>query len=96
MVSEEVSRGTSNFVSFEKWKSLCVLKRDQSTYSSSKYISIGEYVFQSSQNQSIYDDPSAIINQFNKYGSLAFSSASGTCFNLFGMVRGRGDLCQSV
>ena len=74
-------------------ESLCVLKkRDQSTYSSSKYISI-KYVLQSSQNQSIYDDPRAVINQFNKYGSLAFSSASlAPVLIFFGMVRGRGRL----
>ena len=93
VISEEVFRGTSNFVSFEKWKKpLRFKKRDQSTYSSSKYISIGEYVLQFSQNQSIYDDPRAVINQFNKYGSLAFSSASlAPVLIFFGMVRGRGE-----
>lgn len=91
VVPDRASRSSSNFVSFEKWKKpLRFKKRDQSTYAGSKYISIGEYIFQPSHNLSSYADSKAIIHQFNKYGSLAFSSASlAPILIFFGMIRGR-------
>ena len=71
------SRSSPNFVSFEKWKKPLRFKmRDQSAYTGSKYVSIVEYLMHTHQNERIRAEPKAILQQFNKYGSLAFSSVS--------------------
>lgn len=92
------SRSSPNFVSFEKWKKPLRFKmRGQSTYTGSKYVSIVDYLMYTSQNQCMHAEPKAILQQFNKYGSLAFSSVSlAPVLIFFGIVRGRRETYSNL
>jgi lipopolysaccharide export LptBFGC system permease protein LptF len=88
---EGVVGPSTTFVSFEKWKNpLRFQLSDQTNSGFSKYVSIFEFFFKMDQDLLTTRQYLSVIKQFNKYGSLAFSSAALAPVLIFcALFRGR-------
>ncbi len=85
------SGNSSTFVSFERWKKPLRLKLGSKNFNrSGKYLSVLQYITKIRHNNITRKESDIVQKQFNKYGSLAFSStALAPLLIFFGLNRGR-------